>query len=258
MRQNLFLSIVVLLLASLFLSSCNPARRLEKGKLRKKSAPFLVKKLEQNRINADWFSGKSKVAFRGKGQNIKANANILMRRDSVVWINVKKLGFEAVRVQITPDSVYFLNRLTRQYAVWDLGYLERQFNLPLDFNDLQELILGNAVMIESDGLEAKTKGPQYKLSGSQAGANTTYYLAGLTYLLNQIIVDDPAEQWKVQIDQEEYGLEKEYAKFSYFRNFVIDSQETGPISLNIKFSKIELNVPKKIKFEIPSRYSRIE
>ncbi len=258
MKRNLLFSIIPLLLIALILPSCNPARRLEKGKLRKKSANFLVKKLEQNRIEAEWFSGKSKVAFKGAGQNLKASANIMMRRDSVVWMNVKKLGIEAARVQITPDSVYFINRLTREYAIWDLGYLERQFNLPLGFKDLQELILGNAVMVSSDDLEAKVQSPQHQLSGQQAGVNTEYYLDGLSYLLQQIIVSDPREGWEVKIDQEAYALEKEYADFPYFRNFAIDSKDTGPISLNLKFSKIELNVPKNIQFAIPSRYSRID
>ncbi len=241
----------------ILLLSCNPARRLEKGKMRKRSSNYLLKKLDQNRVDADWFSGRAKVAFRGDGQSLRASANIRMRRDSVVWMNVKKLGIEAARVQITPDSVYILNRLSREYGAWDLSYLEREFNLPLGFNDLQELILGNAVMVNSDGLAAKVTEGKHRLSGQQAGVATEYHLNGLNFFLEKIIVSDPGKTWMVNIDQQEYGLEKDYAKFPYLRNFTIESEDTGSLGLNVKFSKIELNVPKSVKFEIPSRYTKM-
>ena len=213
--------------------------------------------MEQNRIAADWFSGKAKVEFDGQGQRLKASANIRMRKDSIIWMNVKKIGIEAARVQITQDSIYFLNRLTREYAVWDLGYLTKQFNLPLDFGDLQELILGNAVMVEGQGLEAKVEKIQHWLSGEQSGVNTSYALNGLTYFLEKIMVSDPREEWKVQIDQGEFGEAANYANFPYFRNFAISSEATGLIGLQLNFLKIELNVPNSIRFEIPDRYTKM-
>lgn len=248
---------MALLFSIALLSSCNPARQLEKGKLRKKSTPFLLKKMAQNRVEADWFSGKAKVAFAGDGQRLKASATILMRKDSVVWLNVKKLNIEVARVQITPDSIYFLNRLTREYAVWDISYLQRQFNLPLGFADLQELILGNSVMIEPDGLSASVVDLRHQLRGQQAGVETTYALNGLNYLLEETVVSDADKTWSVQIDQGEHRPLDKTANFSYFRNFAINSETTGPVNLEIKFLKIELNVPKNIKFDIPSRYTEM-
>lgn len=255
LKHSLFFFAFVLSLA--LLSSCNPARQLEKGKLRKKSAPFLLKKMSQNQVDADWFSGKAKVAFAGDGQRLKASANILMRKDSVVWLNVKKLNIEVARVQITPDSIYLLNRLTREYAVYDLSYLQKQFNLPLGFADLQELLLGNSVMIEPDGLSAAVVNLKHQLSGQQAGVETTYALNGLSYLLEQTMVSDANKTWEVQIDQGEHRKAGKAANFPYFRNFAVSSEATGPLSLEIKFLKIELNVPKTIKFEIPSRYTEM-
>jgi len=225
--------------------------------LRKKSSAFLIKKLEQNRVEADWFEGKAKLEFNGDGQRLKASTTIRMRKDSIIWMNVKKLGIEAARVKITPDSIYFLNRLTREYAIWDLTYLKKQFNLPLDFTDLQELILGNAVMVEAEGLEAEVDKIQHLLSGEQSGVNTTYTLNGLTYLLENIRVDSPSENWEVRIDQEEFGGDAKYVNFPYFRNFSIDSKSTGSMGLVLKFLKIDLNVPKKIQFDIPSKYTEM-
>lgn len=256
LRNHLpFLSILLVL--AFALPSCNPARQIAKGKLRKKSDSFLLKKLEQNRVKTDWFSGKSKVAFSGDGQQLKASANILMRTDSLIWMNVKKLGIEVARVQINQDSIYFLNRLTREYAVWDMTFLQKQFGLPLGFEDLQELILGNSVLVDKANLEAGVKDIQHLLSGQQAGVNTQYALNGLTYCLEQILVSDLQKTWQVQIDQGEHSTNQETVNFPYFRNFAIDSEQTGPIELEIKFLKVELNTPKNIKFEIPDRYTQM-
>jgi hypothetical protein len=47
-------------------------------------------------------------------------------------------------------------------------------------------------------------------------------------------------------------------KFSYFRALQFISPETGTISLDLKFSKVDLNTPKSLTFDIPSHYTKVD
>ena len=47
-------------------------------------------------------------------------------------------------------------------------------------------------------------------------------------------------------------------KFSYLRLLNLNGEETGKINVELKFSEVELNVPKSLPFEIPVRYLRVQ
>ena len=55
---------------------------------------------------------------------------------------------------------------------------------------------------------------------------------------------------------ESYGELADKQKFSYFRELNMSAEETGKVETTIKFSNVEINIPKSIKFDIPKRYKR--
>jgi hypothetical protein len=108
--------------------------------------------LTTNRIPFQTFSSKVKVDYRGSdGKNYDVNANIRMLRDSTIWISVNALlGIEALRALITADSVKLIDKLNKTYTARSISYLQDVTSLPLDLPTLQDLIIGNAVFIDSN------------------------------------------------------------------------------------------------------------
>jgi hypothetical protein len=85
------------------------------------------------------------------GKNYDVNANIRMLRDSTIWISVNAvLGIEALRALITRDSVKLIDKLNKTYTARSITYLQDVTSLPLDLPTLQDLIIGNAVFIDSN------------------------------------------------------------------------------------------------------------
>ena len=60
------------------------------------------------------------------------------------------LGIEAMRVLITKDSVKLLDKLNKTYTARSVSYLQDVTDLPLDLKILQDLIIGNAVFLDSN------------------------------------------------------------------------------------------------------------
>ena len=95
---------------------------------------YLLKKLRNRDLsNVHYLNAQAKIFVDGDGQSISGNANIIWVRDSVMWVNVKKFGLEAVRALITRDSVFVLNRLNKTWSARGLESLERQYSLPDGF-----------------------------------------------------------------------------------------------------------------------------
>jgi len=116
--------IILFFLGLLFIAGCKTVKTSDGTTLRVRSANFLVKKLNQQRLDAAWMTAKVRLKFSDNGSTTRASADIRMRKDSVIWMSVRKFGIEGARVMITTDSVYLINRLERQYLVRDFSFIE--------------------------------------------------------------------------------------------------------------------------------------
>jgi len=253
-------------LFSLFLfTSCSTSHKVQTGdtadtKLKKRSAKYLQKQLKAKELDVEWLSAKAKITYKDPEQTRKFIANIRMREDSIIWMNVKKASVEAFRILITTDSIYVIDRLKKEYYIEDLKLVEEKFNFPGQFQALQTAILGNPYFFEKQKLTANTVNKQYQLTGDNGvRTKSDYFLNGQSYNLEQMAFFDVERDRKLNIFLEEYAPVLEAAfQFAHHRRFEVESEETGNASIKMDFSKVELNVPKTIKFSISSRYKLVK
>ena len=225
--------------------------------LRKRSARFLQQRLADQALRPEWLAGRARVTVRSEREGTqKFNTNIRLRRDSVIWMNVKKVSVEAGRVLITPDSLYFINRLDNQYAITSLAYARERLGLPGDFGQLQDLLLGNPVFIVED-LVAKVLQDRYRLSGENRRFEAEYYLDG-DYRLRRFVNQEPALARQLRAELDDYRPVDSTRAFSHLRQFTLYSPDSDRVELELEWSKLELDVPKSLPFRIPPRYERLD
>lgn len=108
--------------------------------------------VQKNRIDFKSFSAKIKVNFEGgDGKKNDFNAFIAIKKDSMLWISINAVfGLEAFRVLITPDSVKVLNKLDRVAQLRSVEYLQEVAKIPLTFKELQDLLVGNPIFLDSN------------------------------------------------------------------------------------------------------------
>jgi hypothetical protein len=246
------------LIGGLFIAGCGTNKKVTGKSMKERSSSFLMEQMIRNQVNAEWFEGRAKVDYSGEYLSMGVSATIRMKKDSVLWLSVKKLGFEAVRVLITTDSVYVLDRINNQYGVQSFDWVEKQFSIPASLHTLQMIFLGNPIFFNTRDLQSEIVETAYHLFHKGDNINSNYWLNGKDLSLQQMSFDD--ERYKRSFDYElqEYQTTADKQKFSYFRNLQFDSQETGKANVEIRFSEIEFNVPKSIRFDIPKRYTRID
>ena len=187
-----------------------------------------------------------------------------MQKDSVIWMNVKKLSVEAARIKITPDSIYAIDRLNKEFFIKDLSFLEKEYSLPArasgpsNFDVLQEVIFGNPVFFDGTSMKAEVKTSAYQLNNDNDDFSSEYLVDGISFLLKQMAFAEKHSKQNLKLSYEHTPEEEEYPNFSYFRNFDLYSETFGNVSVNVKFSKLEINSPKTIRFEIPSNYTKLD
>lgn len=253
MRQYWWIS---LLLLSLGFSSCKALKK-KTVVAEEMTANLLHRNLVKQQVKADWLNAKTKIGFDDGSMRQSATADIRMIRDSLVWLSVRKLGFELARAQITKDSVYVLDRFNKQYAVESLDYLNDSYNLPANLKSIQAILLGNPVFFTLNNFSFAEDELAYKLQ-SEGKITANYTIGKSDFRLQQMQFEEKEKNQLVTIELENYMPVAEEQMFSYLRKINANAKSIGEVQISLEFTKVELDQPKTIRFEIPSNYKRMD
>ncbi len=242
----------------LAVASCSGTKNIGGNAGRKEGGDFVLRKMEAQQIRANWFEAKARISFDDGSQSVKANATVRMQKDSAVWVAVRKLGFEVARVLITTDSIFVIDRLNNEFGVYELSGMAGLYRLPPDLRLLQNLLLGNPVFLSAQSRQFRNEGASLTIEETNQIGLLKYKVHEASYRIQAMEYQDNQRTQQVVMSLEEYSDTPDKQKFSYLRNLTLESQETGKIKVELKFSEVELNVPKSLSFEVPSRYSRIQ
>jgi hypothetical protein len=198
------------------------------------------------------------VTAENDGQTIQFTTNIIWLRDSVIWINARKFGLEAVRALITPDSIVALNRLENTYSVKTWPELRREYSLPAGFELLQPLLLSAAYVLPELDYTAGVRDSLHVLTGAGATMSAEYALEEGTFRLRREQFIDRREGRSVTISFDRYKKLDGAAWFSYLRRIEAFSPTDGAARLEIEFNTVTVNESKPYRFEIPAHYRRVD
>jgi hypothetical protein len=225
----------------------------------------ILKQMEVNAPVAERMAGDGDVDIESAKLNQSASANIRWRRDSVIWLNVKKFGFNVARAQITRDSVFIISYFQSTYAAEPLSYIEKQFGLPANFDLLQNFLLGKPIFL-TDKKQLTLNTPKENtviLRGANERWTAEYQFDFATQQLTEMTFSEPKAQRTMKISYQNYAPlldgDGKQRSFAYLRTISVESPQTGnaKVGIEIEAKSVEINVPKAIRFEIPSGYKKM-
>jgi hypothetical protein len=245
-----------ILFAFTLFSACSAAKKTGRtGDERTLTAQQLIQKLETQSIDYEWFEGRSKMQYIDMKQNQTIKAVIRMKKDSVIWMSFQMFGIEGARIKMTPDSVYILNRLNKEYAIQPLSLVEEMTNIPADFKALQALLIGNPVFYPTE-YTLENRDSFYILS-TDTILNTTYSIQKPSLLLNRMTLRT-AQNQKMEMDFKRHEPLEDGRIFSMLRDILITSPTSGNASVEIEYNKVIFESVKSTSFDIPKDYKKMD
>ena len=219
---------------------------------------FLVDKIESAKINFQTFSAKVKVNFEGfDGKNYDFNAFIRIQKDRVIWVLINAgFGIEAFRILITPDSVKVISKLDKTYKLRSVNYLKDIAHLPVDFKVLQDLLIGNAIYLDSTDIAFYRK-EENGVSLMSVGEYFRNYITlnGVDYTIKHSKLDDQDEMRARSCDLTYSDYEKrDTFFFSTLRK--ISVAEKTRLDVQLGFKQYNFNETLSFPFTIPKNYKK--
>ena len=229
----------------------------EKGVKANSPIESLFSHIDNNAIRAEWFSGKANITVQYQGNPLVLSGVIQLRKDSVILVVLRKFGFEAARALISKDSVCVLNRLSGEYMKRPLSYVSETLNIPADFATIQDILLGNPHFYDKKQLVYTKRDSTYNLSGNDLNIATDYQFDSKYYMLKNVDFRKVKTSEKVHLIYSNYQ-KVETSNVSFMRQIEASSPNGNKGSAIIDFTEVEINKPKIIRFEIPSRYRKVD
>ncbi|HET6225308.1 MAG TPA: DUF4292 domain-containing protein [Bacteroidia bacterium] len=274
-RINVFLAVFLGLL--LFLSSCKNQKKitLNNGKciLDFKNARTLTTNLKANEFKFDRLKAKLSIDALIDSSSNSFTVALRIKKDSVIWMSLSKLGIEGARILITKDSVKFVNPIKSQYFIGDFAYLSKLLNTELDFEIIQSLLIGNSVTFydETEKIKPGVDNCQYTLGtirkfklrkvmerGKELkeGAQSIYMIPE-TFKIARILFYDfnPDRSFDAQFGAFAIAESSNNQLFPFKMNYIIKAQKN--VTIDIEYNKIQLNEELSFPFKIQDNYVRI-
>ena len=221
------------------------------------SARKIAKKHVSTSFNKDNLNAKYKVNFNNGKTKQSISVHLKIVKDEVIWLKGTKF-ISLFKAKITPDKVLFYTALGKKYFEGDFSMLENLLGVEINFNQLQKLFLGHAILdVKKEKHHVEILNNSYVLS-PQVQANLFDAFFGINpshFRLDfQAIVNDLKGK-RLDIKYPSYKLLED----EIFPQEINVKAKNGKKLTTIDFTlkTIEFNTDVNTSFSFPKGYKRI-
>ncbi|WP_418510481.1 DUF4292 domain-containing protein [Corallibacter sp.] len=221
----------------------------------KLSAKEVIKINDKNAPDFKTFQARVKASYTQDTKSQTHTVTMRIQKDEIIWINS---ALNLIRLKITPQSVQFYNKLDNTYFDGDFAYLSNLLGTDLDFEKVQNLLLGNALFPLNKA--------DYKMSIHDEAylfqPHTQTALFELFYVVSAV-------NFKMQSQQLAQATESRFLEIDYLQYQNVDNQilpeQLKVIALEgdsetiieMEFKSVSLNEDLRYPFKIPSGFKEI-
>ncbi len=214
----------------------------------------LFKKLKNFNTDYSWYSFKSDATAYFNGSKMSFDTDIRVKKDELVWISVKKFGFEVGRMLIKPDSIFAIDKWNGQYMKESLDYLKKTYDVPFEFQDIQAIICGNSLVGNQKPVKATKLNENYILTTKSKDLTIVHVLDSEFKTSKSKMMSRDSQS--VVCEFSDYKSEGNIIS-SYFRKYSMLDNNNPKYYLELNLKKLSINKPQKIQFKIPESYEKI-
>lgn len=239
-----------LLILTLFFSSCK--KDLVGVKSKKKD----VSNVEE--IDFDYFLTKTKVRYSEGDKQVNGNANIRIRKDSLIWFSVSpSIGLEATRVMITKDTAIVINRMDKEYYIFNFDEISRYFNFKIDYDLIQSILLGNLARPIDNRTQIAKENNYYMIKQKSGPLDIQSYVLVDNKKIETVLINEDRTSNFMTLKYSEFEPTNQYLFPKVCQVNLTYKAKKGPLvtSINLQHNRAVIpDKPLKFPFNIPTKY----
>ncbi|MCF6347406.1 MAG: DUF4292 domain-containing protein [Flavobacteriaceae bacterium] len=250
--------ILYILIITISVVSCRSSKVTDANTNLGMSAKKVIKNHYNNAFNKETITAKLKVKYIGKSNLPGVTASLRVKKDETIWISLSKFGFPVGKALITPNRVTYYEKINRTYFDGDFSLLSNWLGTELDFEKIQNLLLGQAILnLKDEKYLIDLQKDKYQLTPKKEyGLFSILFLINPdNFKINSQEISQKEENKTLIIDYNNYTKvdDEVFPKEIYIT--ASDAKNTSTIDVNYK--SVVFNSPVSFPFKIPKHYKRI-
>lgn len=209
-------------------------------------------------IDFEYFQTRTKVRYTEGDNHVNGNAHIRIRKDSLIWFSISpSIGLEATRIMITKDTAIVINRMDKEYYVFNFDEISRYFNFKVDFELIQSILLGNLARPIDDNTQVAKENNYYLVKQKSGPLDIQSFVLVENKKIETVLISENATSNFMTLKYSEFKETGGYLFPKVCQINLTYKTKKGPLvtSINLQHNKAEISdKPLKFPFNIPSKY----
>lgn len=252
--MKLFTQTLILFVSFFALQSCAGKKVVSNSGTGPASNPVVEANelLSDSEIPFTWFAGSGQGKLDWDDQNVSVRFKVRIYRDSLIWVQIQKLGFEVGRMLVRQDSSFIINRLEKSYSVFYTPDFFAEYNLPPDFTMFKRAFTGGA-FVPSGNNKVTTENGMIVVRNDN-GSKVTYTFNEQKQLTGSVAIDKWQREWNS--GYADYRIISDSLTIPFTRNNLLTMGGESYV-LDLMYDEILVNTPQEMPFSIPSHYEKL-
>jgi len=250
--------IVTLVFMAVIIASCGSSRRAGKIVTKNTEAVSIIKKHYAEEADYKTASGKLRAVYQDDEKTQSVNLSFRMEKDKAIWMSASILGFPVAKVYITPNSVSYYEKVTQSYFDGDFRLVSDFLGTPLDFQKLQNLLIGQAIYdlrTEEYDFTQSPRGFQFVQEEESADMKKMFLLDSRTLKAAAQQLAQVSENRSLTVTYSDYQVVDGIVFPEEIR--IIANEGGSSTNIEITYRSISFNEEVSFPFDIPSGYEEI-
>ncbi len=239
-----------------FVVSCKTKKVVTDGKVNSDlTAKTIIKEHYENELDFKTVRGKLKIDYADGKTEQSVPLTLRMEKDKAIWVSAP-LGI--VKAYITPGRVTFYNKLQSEYFDGDFTFLSNMLGTELDFEQVQNLLLGQALLnLKDEKYDALVTGDTYQLKPRKAAElfKILFKIEPKNFKIASQQLSQPLKKRLLQINYKNYQKVEDWVLPNQIAIAATDGDTRSTI--DIEYRNIEFDRELRFPYKIPNGYKKI-
>jgi outer membrane biogenesis lipoprotein LolB len=237
--------------------NCKSAKTISNGEANYNlSTRQLIKENIKQAANFKTLQARLKITYTQKGKTQTHAVSFRAKKDEALWISAT---FSVIRALVTPEKVSFYNKLDNTYFDGDYKYLSDLLGTELDFEKVQNLLLGETIYNLKEGTyKASVDDESYIVQPKKQRElfEIFFLLSPSNFKVKSQQISQPKTFRHLQIDYLTYQDINAQIIPERIKVIAVEANEEMIVELEMK--NVSLNEDLRFPFKIPSGFKPIK
>jgi hypothetical protein len=221
------------------------------------SAQKIIDNHYSNKFDFSTLYIKANAKYRDENQSQGVTAEIKIKKNEKILVSVRFLGITMAKALITPESVQYYEKINGSYFEGDYGTLSKWLGSDLDFDKVQNMLLGKALdNLNRSNYKASISEKLYKLVDTkETTTKKEYFFESEQFLVKKQEITQPQQSRRLMIAYPEY--QKLEDLFFPLELNIQANHEDKSTTIDVDYKSISVNEEFTFPYSVPSGYERI-